>query len=63
MLFCTYRGFSLKGISVAVNSGRPEGNFEATFTEHMSKLFDIAKIREPKQIHLLRLFALLAEHQ
>ena len=56
-------GFSLEDISVSVDSDRPEGNVEATFIEHMSKLFDIAKIHEPKQIHALKLFALLAPNQ
>lgn len=53
-------GFSLKGITVSVESGRPEGSFEATFTEHMRKLFDIAKISDVKQLHVLRMFSMLA---
>ena len=56
-------GFSLEDVSVSVDSDRSEGNTEARFSEHMSKLFDIAKIREPKQIHVLKLFALLAPNQ
>ena len=53
-------GFSLKGIQVEIKSVRLGEDFEDSFTEHMRKLFDIARIKEPKQIHVLRLFSLLA---
>lgn len=53
-------GFSLKGIPVEIKSVRLGEDFEDSFTEHMRKLFDIARIKEPKQIHVLRLFSLLA---
>ena len=53
-------GFSLKGILVEIKSVRLGEDFEDSFTEHMRKLFDIARIKEPKQIHVLRLFSLLA---
>ena len=59
----TKSGFSLKEISVQIASGRPEGSVEKTFTNHMKKLFNIAKIRNKKQLRVLQLFSLMAPNQ
>ena len=56
-------GFSLKGISDQISFSRPEESFEATFFEHMKKLFDIAKINNQQQLRTLKLFSLLAPNQ
>ncbi len=53
-------GFSLKGISDQISFSKPEESFEATFFEHMKKLFDIAKIEDQRQLRTLKLFSLLA---
>ena len=57
------RGFSLEGVSAEISSGRLEERFEATFFEHMMKLFDIAKIKDANQLRVLKLFSLLAPNQ
>ena len=56
-------GFSLKGISDQISFSKPEESFEATFFEHMKKLFDIAKIKNQQQLRTLKLFSLLAPNQ
>ena len=57
------RGFTLEGVSAEISSGRPGEKFEATFFEHMMKLFDIAKIKDANQLRVLKLFSLLAPNQ
>ena len=54
------RGFTLDGVSAEISSGRLGDRFEATFFEHMMKLFDIAKIKDANQLRVLKLFSLLA---
>ena len=54
------KGFSLNGLEACVTSNKPGDHFEASFIEHMQKLFDIAKIKDEGQLNALKLFSLLA---
>ena len=54
------QGFTLAGIMETVDVTYADAEYNQRLIEHLAKVFDIAKIKDPEAIRILKLFSLLA---